>query len=116
MSTPVCSNCGSHQIEYFDGTTGEFVPGWLVDAQGIMNWDTGSDSSLCKWQDYHGYSDDEMQDSVDGLINSERLAGPRPKGYASPAKALQRRVRMGYDKPKMQNANGRAPTHKGKYY
>ena len=110
---PQCSACGSQSIEYIDTDTGEFLPEWLVDARDIKGWDTDCEPSLLEWQEDNGHSDEVMEHSVDGLINSERLSVPRPKGYPSPSKALQRRVRMGYDK--VQKDNGRYPKKGGEY-
>lgn len=92
---PQCASCGSQDIEYIYTNTGEFLPEWLVDARDISGWDTDCEPRLLEWQDNNDHSDEVMEHSVDGLINSERLSGPRPKGYLSLSKALQRRVRMG---------------------
>ena len=115
---PACVNCGSREIEYFDAENGEYLPDWLVDARGILGWDTDCEPALLKWQEREEYTDEEMQYSVDGLINSERLSGSRPKGYLSVSKALQRRLNMGYDRPRTSN-NGtnqeRYPVKAGRY-
>lgn len=96
---PQCQDCSSRNIEYIDASTGEFIPDWLVDARGIKNWDTDCEPALLRWQENEGYTDQEMQNSVDGVINSERLSGDKPKGYLSVSKAIQRRLRMKYDEP-----------------
>ena len=109
-----CSACGSRNLEAIDTDTGEFLPEWLVDARDITGWDTDCEPRLLEWQEDKGYSDEVMEHSVDGLINSERLSGPRPKGYDSLSKALQRRVRLGYDEVKT-GQNGRYPKQERRY-
>ena len=117
---PQCCSCGSPEIEYMDEVTGEILPDWLVDARGLFDWDESCEPALLRWQDEKGYTDEDMEDSVDGLINSERYSGPKPKGYPSPSKALQRRVRMGYDRPAPAkpsfNTNGARATTKSYRY
>jgi len=109
-----CADCGSQNLETIDADTGEFLPNWLVDARGIGGWDIDCEPALFRWQDVDGYTDEEMQNSVEALINSERLSGKKPVGYASLSMALQRRVRMKWDAPG-QHSNERYTKRVSKY-
>ena len=101
-----CSVCGSRDLEAIDTDTGEFLPEWLVDARKhIINWDIQEEPGLLDWQSRKCFDDEAMQIAVDGIRNSDRQSGRKPKGYAVPHKAIQTWVRKGYgNKPQVEKA------------
>ena len=106
-----CQDCFSRNIEYLDATTEEYLPDWLVDARSyLLNWNRQEEPGLLKWQDEKNYSDEFMQIAVDGIMNSDKQSGPRPKGYPHPHRAIKTWVNNGYGRSKeqgQQQSNGR---------
>jgi len=84
----------------------EDVPLWLTQARLLPGWDPASERSLIAWQERRAFSDDDLEDSVNGLNAVAKKTFVR---YKSLAAALQRRVRMGWDKPQSQGSNYRRP-------
>ena len=84
----------------------EDTPLWLTQARLLPGWDPASERSLIAWQERREFSDDDLEDSVNGLNSVAEKTFSRYKSLAS---ALQRRVRMGWDKPQSQGSNYRRP-------